>query len=82
VHARAISITGAPSNPIRRYDNAYACVRADAPITSTIHGANASPTIVNDAPSATASQTPATPCSAAERSSPAPTRRATAAVVP
>jgi len=32
-------------------------------------------------PSATASQTPAMPCSAAARRSPAPTRRATAAVV-
>ena len=53
----------------------------DAQKRATIHGVAAHPSSASTAPRASASQSPSTPAATPARSSPAPSRRATAGVV-
>ena len=71
-----------PRKAIRRYVVAWPATSPPAPNAPTSQGVAAMPTTVVIAPMRTASQTPSMPWLIAPRRSPAPTCRATDAVVP
>ena len=71
-----------PSHAMRRYVVANPSTDDPAPNAPTNGPVSATPRTVTTTPISTASQTPSTPCARAPFSSPAPTCRATLAVVP
>ena len=71
-----------PRNAIRRYVVAWSATSPPAPKAPTSQGVAVIPATVVTAPMSTASQTPSMPWLRAPRRSPAPTCRATDAVVP
>ena len=73
---------GAPNRLIRRYVTAPLLTAGEAPKTRTISGASGQPSASTITPIAAASQIPSMPSLIASRRRPAPSWRATAAVVP
>ncbi len=74
-------MAGMPSAEILRYVIAWGAAVPEAPKRSTKPGAVGRTTAITAAPRSSASQMPSMPCRMAAGRSPAPTRRATAAVV-
>ena len=82
VPASTASMAGAPSKLIRRYVIAPAVTAGDAPNACTMRGASGIPAASTAAPIPAASHSPSIPSWMAARRFPAPSCRATAAVVP
>jgi hypothetical protein len=82
VAARTTSMAGSPGSDQRRYVTAWSDTSPEAPKAATSGTASTAPARAVPTPSRAASHTPSIPCDTAARRSPAPTRRATAAVVP
>ncbi len=72
----------APSSAIRRYAAARSATSRPGPKRPTSQGVVGTATTVTSTPIRTASHSPSTPCASASRVRPAPTWRATDAVVP
>ena len=75
-------MNGAPNRLIRRYVTAPALTSGEAPNTRTICGASGQASMSTPRPIPAASQSPSMPCRIASGRRPAPSWRATAAVVP
>ena len=82
VVASTTSIAGMPSAEIRRYVTAWSIASGEAPKTWATGPAKAATSAVVTAPRAIASQVPSMPAEIAPAREPAPSWRATTAVVP
>ena len=82
VVASTTSMAGMPSAEIRRYVTAWSIASGEAPKTCATGPAKVATSRVVTAPSAIASQVPSMPAEIAPAREPAPSWRATTAVVP